>query len=83
MRNSGGAFYVFPNISALFGKSYNGHLVNSSDSFADYILAEAKVAVVAGSGFGADKYVRLSYATSMAIIEKGIDRIAEAVAKLK
>lgn len=81
--NPGGAFYVFPNISALFGKSYNGHLINSSDSFADYILAEAKVAVVAGSGFGADKYVRLSYATSMAIIEKGLDRIEEAVNKLQ
>ena len=79
----GGAFYVFPNVSALYGKSYDGKLINSSDSFADYILEAAKVAVVAGSGFGADKYVRLSYATSMDNIRKGLDRIEEAVGKLK
>ena len=78
----GGAFYVFPNVSKLFGRTFNGKPINSSDAFADYALAEAKVAVVAGSGFGADNYVRLSYATSMAVIEKGIDRLAEAVSKL-
>ena len=78
----GGAFYVFPNISGLFGKNYNGKVINSSDSLAEYFLNEAKVAVVAGSGFGADNYMRLSYATSMAAIEKGMDRIAEAIRKL-
>ena len=78
----GGAFYVFPNVSKLFGRTFNGKPINSSDAFADYVLAEAKVALVAGSGFGADNYVRLSYATSMAAIEKGLDRLAEAVSKL-
>ena len=78
----GGAFYVFPNVSQLFDRTFNGKPINSSDAFADYALAEAKVALVAGSGFGADNYVRLSYATSMAAIEKGIDRLAEAVSKL-
>ncbi|MCX6345846.1 MAG: pyridoxal phosphate-dependent aminotransferase [Armatimonadetes bacterium] len=79
----GGTFYVFPNISALYGKSYDGKVINGSDNFADYMLESANVAMVAGSGFGADNYVRLSYATSMEAIAKGIDRIAEAVAKLK
>ena len=78
----GGAFYVFPNVSKLFGKSFGGKQITSSDEFADFLLAEANVAAVAGSGFGADNYIRLSYATSMGNIDKGLDRIAEAVAKL-
>jgi len=78
----GGAFYVFPNVSKLYGKSFNGKPINSSDEFTDFTLAEANIAVVAGSGFGADNYVRLSYATSMENIEKGAARLAEAVEKL-
>ncbi len=78
----GGAFYVFPNVSKLFGRSFEGKKMATSDDIADFLLAEARVAVVAGSGFGADKYIRLSYATSMGNIEKGLGRIAEAVAKL-
>ncbi|MCE5199010.1 MAG: pyridoxal phosphate-dependent aminotransferase [Armatimonadota bacterium] len=78
----GGAFYVFPNVSQLFGREFNGKKITDSDSFANYLLEDAKVAVVAGSGFGAGNYVRLSYATSMECIDKGLDRIAEAVAKL-
>jgi aspartate aminotransferase len=82
--NPDGAFYVFPNISDLFGKTApnGGKRIESSDDFADYLLAQANVAVVPGSGFGAGEYVRLSYATSMATIEKGLTRIAEAVANL-
>jgi len=78
----GGAFYVFPNVSKLYGKSFNGKKIMTSDEFADFLLAEARVAVVAGSGFGSDNYIRLSYATAMANIEKGLDRIAEAAARL-
>ena len=78
----GGAFYVFPNISGLFGKSFGGKKIATSDALADFLLAEANVAAVAGSGFGADNYIRLSYATSMANIDRGLDRIAEAVKKL-
>lgn len=78
-----GAFYVFPNVSKLYGKSINGKKINSSDNFCDFLLEDAKVAVVAGSGFGADNYVRLSYATDINSIEKGIARIAESVSKLK
>ena len=78
-----GAFYVFPNVSKLYGKSINGKEINSSDNFCDFLLEDAKVAVVAGSGFGADNYIRLSYATDIKSIEKGIARIAESVSKLK
>lgn len=78
----GGAFYVFPNVSELFGKKFGDKVIAGSDSFSEYLLEQALVAVVAGSGFGADNYVRLSYATSMAAIEKGLDRIAQAVSKL-
>lgn len=82
--NPGGAFYVFPNISGLIGKSYDGKKITGSESFADYLLnGDAKVAVIPGKGFGADQNVRLSYATSMANIKKGLERIAEAVSKLQ
>jgi aspartate aminotransferase len=77
-----GAFYVFPNVSGVYGKSFKGKPITGSDAFADYLLTEAQVAVVPGSGFGADDYVRLSYATSMPAIEKGLARIAKAVADL-
>jgi len=72
--NPGGAFYVFPNVSALYGK-----LFNTSDGMAEYLLEKYGVAVVPGSGFGADANIRLSYATSMDNIQKGVARIAEAV----
>jgi aspartate aminotransferase len=79
-----GAFYVFPKVSGLYGKTTpEGKTLQSGDDVADYLLATQKVAVVPGSGFGADDYVRLSYATSRATIEKGVARIAEAVAALK
>ena len=77
-----GAFYLFPNISSLYGKKFNGAAVEGSDSFAAVILDDIKVAVVPGSGFGADECIRLSYATSMDNIERGLDRIEEFVSKL-
>ena len=78
-----GAFYVFPNVSGLFGKKYGDRVINSATDFADYLLEEAKVAVVPGAGFGNDNYVRMSYATSMEEIKRGLDRIEEAVKKLQ
>ena len=77
-----GAFYAFPNVSACYGKSFNGKTVNSSLDFTGFLLDEAKVAVVPGDSFGADSNVRISFATSMENIVKGMDRIEEAVAKL-
>ncbi len=70
-----GAFYCFPNVSGLFGKTIRGRKVENADTLAEIILAEAHVALVSGSGFGAPNNVRLSYATSMERIETGMDRI--------
>jgi len=81
--HSEGAFYAFPNFSALYGKSFNGRFINNSTNFADYLLEEAKVALVPGIAFGSDNYARLSYATSMASIVEGMDRIERAVNSLK
>ena len=77
-----GAFYAFPNVSACYGKSFNGKAIGSSLDFTGFLLDEAKVAVVPGDSFGADSNVRISFATSMENIVKGMDRIEEAVAKL-
>jgi aspartate aminotransferase len=82
-RKPEGAFYVFPNISGVLGKRVGERHITTGDDFADYLLTEAQVAVVPGSGFGAPNYMRLSYATSMENIQKGIARIAEAVARLE
>jgi aspartate aminotransferase len=79
----GGAFYVFPNVSGLFGRKHGNKTIDGSDAFCAFALEEARIATVAGSGFGADNYVRFSYATSIENIEKGMDRLAEAVAKLE
>ena len=76
-----GAFYVFPNIAGLLEKEYNGKFVNTDMDLADYLLDQAKIAVVPGSAFGAKGYIRLSYATSMENIIKGIDRLEQSLLK--
>lgn len=77
-----GAFYAFPRVSPLFGKSAGGKRIANSADLAAYLLEEAKVALVSGDAFGADAYIRLSYATSMENIVKGLDRIEQAAAGL-
>jgi aspartate aminotransferase len=77
-----GAFYVFPNFSGYYGKSYQGKRISNSTELADYFLDVAKVAVVPGVEFGADPFERLSYATSMQDIREGIARIEDALKKL-
>lgn len=77
-----GAFYVFPNFSGLYERSFNGKKIADSNGFADYLLDEAKVAIVPGIAFGADEGARLSYASSMENITKGLDRIEAAIAAL-
>ena len=77
-----GAFYVMMNIGGVFGKRYNGAPIVDSMSVTQLLLDNSHVAVVPGAGFGADAYVRLSYATSMENIEKGLARIKEFVGKL-
>ena len=76
-----GAFYVLMNIAALKGKTICGETINSSDDFANAFLNHAKVAVVPCSGFGADDYVRWSYATSMENIKEGLDRLEKFLSK--
>lgn len=80
--NPAGAFYVFPNVSSLFGRSWRGKTISKSSDLAGYLLEEANVAVVPGGEFGCDHYIRLSYATSMKSIEEGLQRIRDAVVKL-
>ncbi len=74
-----GAFYVMMNISELLGKCLNGTQINDSMDFANYLLDNAKVAVIPGAGFGVDGYVRLSYATSLDEIKEGLNRIEKAI----
>lgn len=78
-----GAFYVFPNFSAYYGKSFGGKVIDGSVALADYFLSEAKVATVPGAAFGADNFIRFSFATSMEVIEKGMERIKQALAALQ
>ncbi len=78
-----GAFYAFPNMSALFGKKHNDTTIQNSLELSTYFLEHAKVATVPGSAFGDDKFVRLSYATSMDNIKKGLDKVEKALKELK
>ena len=70
-----GAFYIMMSIKGLIGKEYYGKIINNSNDFANLFLEKAKVAVVPGNGFGADEYVRWSYATSMENIKEGLLRL--------
>jgi aspartate aminotransferase len=79
-----GAFYAFPKISSSFGRrTTNGKTIKNSADLAVYLLEDAKVALVSGDAFGAKDYMRLSYATSMETIVKGMDRIEEALHRLQ
>ena len=77
-----GAFYVFPNISAYIGKSAGDRTIGNSVDLSDYLLDEALIASVPGAAFGADDFIRFSFATSMEVIEEGMKRLREALAKL-
>ena len=77
-----GAFYVFPNVEGLFGRKWRDRVLSGSADVTEFLLEEANVAVVPGGAFGDDRFIRLSYATSMKNIEEGLRRIAKAVANL-
>ena len=77
-----GAFYVFPDVSAFFNKSYGNFTVTNSDQLAMYILETAKVAVVTGNAFGSPNCIRISYASSMEKLKDAMDRIATALNNL-
>ncbi len=78
-----GAFYLFPNFSAYYNKEHNGTLIRNSHGLAYYLLKHAHVALVPGDGFGADEFLRFSYATSVENIEEGMGRVIEAMARLQ
>lgn len=77
-----GAFYAFPNVSGIFGMKFNEKVIKDSFLLTEFLLEEAKVAVVPGAAFGAPNYIRLSYATSLENINKGMDRIEQAINRL-
>ena len=76
-----GAFYIFMNIKEQIGRTLYGVKINTSDDFAKGLLEKGMVAVVPGSAFGAEGYLRWSYATSMDDIKKGLDRLEKFLAE--
>ncbi len=76
-----GAFYCYPNVSGLLGKTFNGKTAHNSMDLADIILSEVKVAIVPGEAFGTAGFARFSFALGDADLEEGIRRIADLVAR--
>ena len=79
----GGAFYVFPDISAFYGKSDGTNYINNADDLSLYLLAKANVALVTGSAFGAPNCIRISYAASENELTEAIRRIKDALSVLQ
>ncbi|MBV7440151.1 pyridoxal phosphate-dependent aminotransferase [Weeksellaceae bacterium TAE3-ERU29] len=75
-----GAFYIFPDVSALFGKTFNGVTINSATDLSLYLLEYANVAAVTGDAFGAPNCIRFSYAASEEELKEAFRRIKEALA---
>lgn len=78
-----GAFYVMPNIKNFYGKGYKNFIINNPIDMCDYLLEESRIAVVTGAAFLAPDNIRISYSNSMENIKEGMDRMEEALNKLK
>lgn len=78
-----GAFYLFPKVDALLGSHFGDRQIKTAEDLCMYLLEEAHVATVDGSAFGADEYIRLSYAASEETLKEAIERIRLAIAKLE
>jgi len=78
-----GAFYVFPNFSKYYNKEYEGMQIRNSHGLTYYLLKHAHVATTAGADFGSDDFIRMSYANSLENITIAMDRLVEAISKLK
>jgi aspartate aminotransferase len=74
-----GAFYIFPDVSAYFGRTLRGKTIKNADDFSMYLLAEANVATVTGDAFGNPNCIRISYATSEEILTEAMKRIKESL----
>lgn len=81
--NPEGAFYVFPDISYFFGKSYGTYTIKTADDLCMYLIYEAGVSVVTGNAFGNPDCIRISYATSEEKLTEALKRLSEALEKLK
>ena len=80
--NPPGAFYVYPDISYYFGKSYQGKTINNASDLSLFILDHGRVSVVTGEAFGTDKNIRISYAASDETLIEAVKRIKEALSLL-
>ena len=78
-----GAFYTFPNVTALYDKEYDGNIIRNDMDVAKFFLKKAHVAVVPGVAFNYSGYVRFVFAKSMEEIKEGLDRIEKAIKELK
>ena len=78
-----GAFYAFPDVSSFYGTSYGDHKITNAEEFSMYLLNEAHVATVCGNAFGEDNCIRLSFATSMTNLMEAMERMGNALGKLK
>ena len=78
-----GSFYAFPDFSAFYGKSFEGKKVEGSIQLANFLLKEGKVALVPGIAFGADKNLRMAFASSVDTIRQGVDRITQTLGLLE
>ena len=78
-----GAFYAFPDFRKILGRRFGSMVIDTDWALIDYLLDEAKVALVPGTPFGAPGFARLSYATSMENIEKGLARVSKAIGQLE
>ncbi len=83
VKKPGGAFYLFPKIDSFFGKKYDKWHIQNDMDFSMFLLDQAHVGVVAGSAFGADQCIRISYATSEEDLIEALNRIEQAVMKLQ
>jgi aspartate aminotransferase len=77
-----GAFYFFPDVSSYFGKSWNGNVIHNAGDLSMYLLETGHVAVVPGDAFGEPLCIRISYATSMELLEEALNRFKSALAQL-
>lgn len=77
-----GAFYLFPDVKAYYGKSFENYTINNASALCLYILETEFVALVPGDAFGSEDCIRISYATSNEILKEAIARISRALAKL-
>jgi len=78
-----GAFYIFADVTGLFGKKYKDKVIQSGTDLCFYLLEEARVSLVPGAAFGNDNYIRISYATSEELLEKAMNQIKSAIEKLQ